>query len=451
MAAATVFDTAVLVRRIVHELLEAHPADVDAIYLRNRDERAVAGGDDHVDVIGVVFAVFGLVVVSAFATDEEAENAVHHLAELTWGCVFYKEKRRLLPSLLQKAVTPSTENNHPGKKHVVTPAKRLSLPQNLGCSLDGFAGRVPKCVVEDTTPEAFRKYLRGVRAAKTAEKYYRCAKILVKLMRYNGYTTFADIQPSLLSDLVSTLVKQGKSPSTIRVEVYAAKKYLDWVESRGIQVAKQHKVDLPKREILMREVLPPEQFTNYLRAADLELEEPLRTAVMLLPCCGLRASEMVSLKLEHIHRARVRLKNGKMKTTLFLRVLGKGKRERHVPLMEEGVEILTGYLAGWRRRQPGPWLFPNTARKSTKGKNPISDRHLRGSLQKLREPLGLEFTPHTMRRTYITTLHRKGVALATIAKIAGHANVQTTIEHYISIEPTDAVRAVHDAGSAIND
>ena len=185
----------------------------------------------------------------------------------------------------------------------------------------------------------------------------------------------------------------------------------------------------------------------------------MRTAVMLLPCCGLRASELVSIRLAHIKRARVKLRDKdrkgkpKYKTTLFLKVFGKGGKERHVPLMEEGVEILTGYLAGWRRTQPGPWLFPRiTKNRSGSGRRHISDRYLRDALQRMREPLGLdEITPHTMRRTYITTLWRKKVDLKTIADIAGHANVQTTIDHYIAMEPSDAIRALHEAGSSLTE
>lgn len=304
----------------------------------------------------------------------------------------------------------------------------------------------------DTSPERFNEYLLGVRSKKTAEKYTRCAKVFVRLMRHNGYESFSEIPPGLLSEFGSMLSREGKSPSTVRVEVYAAKKYLDWVRSQGIDVCQQSKVDLPARRVRMREVLQADQITNYFRSADLELDEPMRSAVMLLPCCGLRASEMVSLRLADIHKARVKLKNGKYKTTLFLRVLGKGNKERHVPLMEEGVEILTGYLAGWRRRQPGPWLFPKvTKRRSTSGQKHVSDRHLRGSLQRMREPMDMEFSPHTMRRTYITVLHRKGVDLPTIAAIAGHRNVQTTIDHYIAMEPTQPVRALHDAGSSLTE
>jgi integrase len=239
-------------------------------------------------------------------------------------------------------------------------------------------------------------------------------------------------------------------PSTVRVQHFAVRKYLEWAKQRGKNIVTQSKSELPRVELRHRPVLPTNLFSLYFRQADLDLKEPIRTAVMLLPCCGLRAHEMVSLKLDQIHQATVKLQGGKMKTTLFLRIIGKGNKQRNVPLMEEGVEILMGYLAGWRKRQPGPWVFPKVSKKaSISGKRHISDRYLRGALQKMREPLGMEFTPHTMRRTYITMLWRKRVDLRVIAEIAGHANIQTTIDHYIVMEPDDTIIAVENAGSSM--
>jgi site-specific recombinase XerD len=310
-------------------------------------------------------------------------------------------------------------------------------------------------VEHDISAKAFFTHLTGVKAINTASKYEACVTSFLKLMAANGYQTFEEMPPGLLSEFASMLRQEKKSASTVRVHVYAVKKYLDWVRGKGVPVALQARVDLPKKDLRVREVLAAKRFSEFFRCADQELHEPIRTAVMLLPCCGLRASEMVSIKLGHIQKARVKLqgtRGGKpiYKKTLFLKVRGKGGKERHVPLMEEGTEILTGYLAGWRKRQNGPWLFPRVNQKTrSTGAQHISDRYLRAGLQQMREPMGMDFTPHTFRRTYITTLWRKKIDLATIAKIAGHANVQTTIDHYIAMDPTDSVNALHAAGSSL--
>lgn len=307
----------------------------------------------------------------------------------------------------------------------------------------------------DVSLPEFYRYLCGVKTKATAKKYTEYAGKFLKLMRDSGFNRFEDIPRGLLAEFTSVQVTtSGRSASTIRVQTYAAKKYLEWVASKGISVALQNKPELPKKELRQRPTLSPDLFSLYFRHADMDLSEPTRTAVMLLPCCGLRASEVIGLKLSQIRKADIQIK-GKKKTTLFLQVVGKGNKERSVPLMEEGVEILTGYLAGWRRRQGGPWLFPKvTSKRNTSvksGERHISDRLLRNALQKMREPLGMEFTPHTMRRTYITMLWRKGLDLGAIAKIAGHANVQTTLDHYIVMDPTDSVQALHNAGSSLTE
>lgn len=309
----------------------------------------------------------------------------------------------------------------------------------------------------DTSPDAFYRHLLGTKSKATARKYAPYVRTFLRLMRANGYETFAELPPGLLGDFVVMLSEQEKSPATIKVEVAAVKKYLEWVKSRGVTVADQAKVDLPKQVIQMRTCLPTSKFTDYFRHADMDLEEPVRTAVMLLPCCGLRISELINLRLGSIHAARVKMKTpeGKeqrYKDTLYLKVLGKGGKERYVPLMEEGVEILTGYLAGWRRSQKGFWLFPSTApSRKNAGKHHVSDRYIRGAMQKMREPMGLTFTPHTMRRTYITMLWRKGIDLGVLARIAGHKNVQTTLDHYINMEPDDVMKAFHNVGGSLTE
>lgn len=306
----------------------------------------------------------------------------------------------------------------------------------------------------DTSLEAFYRYLRGVKQESTAGKYRDYTREFLRLMHDNGYTSFEQIPPGFLIDFQTMLAskKPRPQPGTIRVQVYAVKKYLDWVTSRGVKLTPQTLPELPQSPVRQLPVLSPNRFFDYFRQADIDLQEPVRTAVMLLPCCGLRAGEMIKLKLSNIHRTNIQLKNGKEKSTLFLRFVGKGNKERNVPVMDEGVEILTGYLTGWRRRQPGQWLFPHlSSDKKENGVRPISDRGLRAALQTLSIGLGVPLSPHSMRRTYITFLWRRGVDLATIAKIAGHASVQTTLDHYVVMDPTETLTAVHDAGSSLTE
>ena len=301
----------------------------------------------------------------------------------------------------------------------------------------------------NVSPAEFQNYLMGVKSPTTAKRYAEYAAVFLGVMQKSGYKSFSQLPPGMLSEFAAQLRRQKNSPSTVRVYTFACKKYLEWVASRGVKVTPQNRPDLPSVVLKHRAVMSAELFTKYFQQADQELKEPVRTAVMLLPCCGLRAHEMVSLKLEQIHLANVKMQGGKTKKTLFLRFEGKGGKQRNVPLMEEGVEILTGFLAGWRKRQRGPWLFPSVSKTNREGTKHISTRGLRNSVQRLREPLGEEITPHTMRRTYLTMLWRRKVDLNIIRQIAGHANIQTLLNHYIVMDQNDSLEAFHNSGGAL--
>jgi integrase/recombinase XerD len=302
----------------------------------------------------------------------------------------------------------------------------------------------------DVSPEAYRKHLLKVKSTATAEKYVPAVEIFLNVVRQNGYTNFEELPRGLLSQYVDALVEQDYAPSSIGVYIAGIKGYLKWVANQGVKVAPLSDPETP-RVIASntREALAPNLLGAFFHAAD-RLLEPGRSAVMLLPCTGLRAQEMMSLPLSSIRTVELTLEDGVRKRAVALRVEGKGGRIRTVPLLDEGVPILTGYLTGYRRNLPGPWVFPGKlSKRNRKGQLPIGRRTLDIAINEVREALGIHFTPHTMRRTYITGLYRRGVPLATLAKIAGHASIQTLFRHYIAIDEQDVTRDVHRAGATI--
>jgi integrase len=210
----------------------------------------------------------------------------------------------------------------------------------------------------------------------------------------------------------------------------------------NIEVPDFHPPEMPRHTRQIRDALAPELFERYFNLAA-ELDEPVRTAAMLLPCTGLRGGEMVGLPLGCMKRSKITLRDGTEKGVLMFRVFGKGGHERWVPLLDEGAQMVVGYLRGWRRsHSDAKWLFPGR-------KGHMSDRTLRAALQHIRTPLGMRFTPHTMRRTYLTTLYRKGVDIGYLAKIAGHTDTKTLLNHYLAINDIDIATAVHETGGSL--
>jgi site-specific recombinase XerD len=129
--------------------------------------------------------------------------------------------------------------------------------------------------------------------------------------------------------------------------------------------------------------------------------------------CGLRASEVLALRVQDIDSSRM---------LLWVRH-GKGAKDRGVPLSPALLEALRAH---WQRLRPTDWLFP--------GQTPTGQRSL-GALQRTvrRAVLAAGFTKkvslHTLRHSYATHLLESGVDLLTIQRLLGHRDLQTTARY----------------------
>ena len=296
----------------------------------------------------------------------------------------------------------------------------------------------------DTTLQSFASHVHRTSSASTSRKYEQAVRKFLKTLRFNNITRYEALPRNVLQLYADALIAQSYAPASIYVYLAGVRRYLSWVRNQGVKLPELAEPDLPKVPHRIRDVLSPDAMAVYFEQADELLPEPSRTAALLLPCTGLRAAEMAALPLTALHKVVVPLKDGTTKNTYALRVIGKGNKERSVPILDEGAEQLLLYLSGWRRKSGGPWVFPGMISKANKnGSKHMSVRSLRDAVARVREPLGMEVTPHTMRRTYLTSLWRMGVDPAAIAKIAGHANIQTLFKHYLMLDEHDVVSAVH--------
>lgn len=293
--------------------------------------------------------------------------------------------------------------------------------------------------------DAFYSYLENVLSLNTAKKYKHGAEKFLAFLAQHGIR-FDKMPPNILSVYAEALLHARMKPASVTVYVAAARRFIEWSNRRGeTSVTVHSRVELPRIVRVPPNALTQEHIIAFLRLAS-RLKEPMRTAMLLLPYCGLRTQEIVGLKLDSVTKIGNRNREGRAIEYLCLTVTGKGGKIRTVPILFDGAAILVRYLANWRRfiRSSNRALFVNAKGKS------LSDRTMRYHIMRMKDAIGAKrLTLHTLRRTYLTTLQRAGVDIATITKLAGHASVQTTLNHYLEIQPEDLVSSLDKAGARL--
>jgi site-specific recombinase XerD len=133
--------------------------------------------------------------------------------------------------------------------------------------------------------------------------------------------------------------------------------------------------------------------------------------------CGLRISEATTLEVTAVDRA-----------NRVLRIIGKGDKERRVPLPQPVLDELRDL---WRTHRNPRWLFPNPA-----GTKPLNQHVLCRTFRAAARTAGIphRVTPHALRHSYATRLLESGVD--TVQILLGHVNIATTAVYTHLTEPT---------------
>jgi integrase/recombinase XerD len=152
-----------------------------------------------------------------------------------------------------------------------------------------------------------------------------------------------------------------------------------------------------------------------LFSTELRTETFQRDSAMfeLMYSSGLRVSEVVSIKVNDLN-----FEAG------FLRVVGKGSKERVVPMNQRAADKIKGYIKEMRpallKGRNSPYLF-----LSVRGA-PMTRQRYWQALKKLGEAAGLKITPHAIRHSFATHLLDGGADLRSVQKMLGHSDIATT-------------------------
>lgn len=241
------------------------------------------------------------------------------------------------------------------------------------------------------------------------------------------------------------LTAKAYAPASMLRRVSALKQFFLFLHGEGQRTDNpaQH-LELPKKPKTLPSYLEVQEVEALLKAAHEDTaQEGLRLAAMLevLYASGLRVTELVSLK-----RAMLEWDKGAeygMKP--WLRVRGKGSKERLVPLNGAALKTLHAYLA-LNPDAKSPWLFPSFSAQGAGAH--ITRQGFAQLLKALSFKAGIDpakVSPHAVRHSFATHLLNSGMDLRMLQELLGHADIATTqiYTHVAKERLEEAVRRHH--------
>jgi integrase/recombinase XerC len=269
------------------------------------------------------------------------------------------------------------------------------------------------------------------------------------LLQFLAYLTFRrgspsesvdwkDIDPLLIRSFLSNLVAKGNTKSSVARKLASLRTFFKYLLRQGkIAFNPAQRVASPKLPRTLSSFLSVDEATALLESADIPTPQGLRDRSILEVFYGggIRLSELVGLDLGDLD-----LEAG------LIRVLGKGEKERVVPIGSYAISALRGYLA--RRDE----FFP-PEKKGDRGETALflnrwgsrlSGRSVSQIVLKYLRKSGIShcITPHSLRHSFATHLLDGGADLRAIQELLGHARLSTT-QRYTHLS-MDKIMEVYD-------
>ena len=267
--------------------------------------------------------------------------------------------------------------------------------------------------------DTYITYLRDVRrvSPNTVESYARDLAALAGFAEARE-TPVEELDRRALEAFVRSLMTQGLSPRSVARSVACVRGFYRFLSlERKLDESPAADLKAPRAWPALPKFLDLDEVDRLLAQPDVSTPRGLRDKALIevLYASGMRVSELVGVKPGDL-----RLDEG------YLTCLGKGDKERIVPLGDQAVDWLRRYISDGRsrltRQRSTPWLFVN-------GRGgPLS----RVGVWKLLKTYGLkagitrEISPHVLRHSFATHLLERGADLRAIQVMLGHADLSTT-------------------------
>jgi integrase/recombinase XerD len=269
-----------------------------------------------------------------------------------------------------------------------------------------------------------------------------------------GYETFLRLEKSLSQNSVSAYINDINKLVTFLEEHYPditpetvklaqLRKFVEWMNEKGVSPRTQARtisgiksfykfllieeavendpttlLESPKIGRKLPDILTDDEINQLIDAVDVTKSEGLRNKAILetLYSCGLRVSELVNLRMSNLHFEQE-----------FLKIAGKGEKERLVPISKRAIEDIKKYLVGYRKRlkiDKGSENIVFLNRRGRKLSRVMIFTIIKNLASKIR--LDKNISPHTFRHSFASSLIQGGADLRAVQEMLGHESILTT-------------------------
>lgn len=242
-------------------------------------------------------------------------------------------------------------------------------------------------------------------------------QFLDSLKRYRGYSeltvkTYADVldeafqfieiteeSQHIVWNLMPYRIHIAKlNAKTISKKLSAIRSFSEFVNEEGLHVTLQ-----ADESIKVAKTLPKPVAHGHIVAAMQKCNLQEKLLVVMLYTLGLRISELASLELKNISNE-------------WIRVIGKGNKQRDIPLLQNTRTVIDEYLSVFIVKK---FLFEKNGER-------LSENSLRYMITKIFKRVALKVTPHQLRHSYASSLLNAGAPIVDVSELLGHASMATT-------------------------
>lgn len=288
----------------------------------------------------------------------------------------------------------------------------------------------------NTSSKEFENFLKFERnlSKNTISSYLSDLKKLIDYLNKEKITSKPnEIKIDLIKGFLYSQSKKIKSSTQGRL-ISSLNLFFDFlIIEKIINENPVEKIDYPKIGLAIPTTLTTKEIDSLISRAALNKNNGLRneTIIEVLYSCGLRVSELINIKISDLY----------IKEQL-IKVLGKGNKERFVPISKTATKLILEYIKSVRILKKVKKGYEDTLFINNRGKQ-LTRVMIYTILNNLANEIGIKtkISPHVLRHSFATHLIENGADIISIQKMMGHENIVTT-EKYLHVKSKHLIDSV---------